>query len=457
METKNLDGETNLKIRKGMEELAHIKTPTDCLQINGFIDSEPPSSNLYSYSGTLNLIHSNTEDPKENRSFVPIGGNGILLRGCLVRNTTWVIGIVAFTGPDTKIMLNSGDTPSKRSRVDKQINPHILLNFAILGCLCLICGVVGALYNSSFRFQLSPDSGFAADQFNTDFLSGLITFFNCMIIFQNIIPIALYISLEATKSAQSFFIHLDVEMLDEETGNFVEPKSWNLCDDLGQIEYIFSDKTGTLTSNTMELRKVSINGKVYGHLFSDVEKLQEESKVMMEKLAGMFDTKYIQPKLSFIDPNIVVDLKANEKQSEKIREFFTLLALCHTVLLEKPSERQPDTLIYNSQSPDEAALVGSSRDIGFAFVGRDTNTCHLSVMGEDRDYEVMNVMEFNSDRKRMSVIIRRPEGQIILLCKGADSVIYDRLASSNEQDFKDLTLNHLSMFANDGIFLGFIF
>jgi phospholipid-translocating ATPase len=193
-----------------MRELSHIKSPTDCLNIFGYIDSEPPNTNLYAYSATFNYLKTLDTSPID-KIFIPISANGLLLRGCVLRNTQWVIGIVAFTGSDTKLMLNSGETPNKRSNVDKQINPHVLLNFSFLMAVCIICGLGGALYNSSFRFQVSPDQGITPADFEGDMISGIITFFNCLgilidnlVLFQNLIPIALYISLEFTKSAQVY-------------------------------------------------------------------------------------------------------------------------------------------------------------------------------------------------------------------------------------------------------------
>jgi phospholipid-translocating ATPase len=129
-----------------------------------------------------------------------------------------------------------------------------------------------------------------------------------------------------------------------------------------------------------------------------------------------------------------------------IREFFTLLAVCHTVLIE-----HSEVLRYNAQSPDEAALVSTARDMGFAFIQRVNNDCIVNILGEIRKYTVLQMMEFNSDRKRMSVIIRRPEGEYILMCKGADSVICERLSNDqNDPDMIEKTLNHLSKFANEG-------
>lgn len=122
VETKNLDGETNLKIKKGPKELQDIKTPDDCKTINFFIDAESPSANLYTFNGAVNVIKSG-QHPEHP---IAIGPNGLLLRGCVLRNTSWVIGLAVYTGDDTKIMLNSGPTPSKRTKIDRQINPRVI-------------------------------------------------------------------------------------------------------------------------------------------------------------------------------------------------------------------------------------------------------------------------------------------------------------------------------------------
>jgi phospholipid-translocating ATPase len=120
VETKNLDGETNLKIKRGLKELSHIKTPDDCRTIKCFIDAEAPNPNLYTFNGALNLMNQESQD----KTIVPIGPLSLLLRGCMVRNTSWVIGLAIYTGNDTKLMQNSGPTPSKRSKIDRQINPQ---------------------------------------------------------------------------------------------------------------------------------------------------------------------------------------------------------------------------------------------------------------------------------------------------------------------------------------------
>jgi phospholipid-translocating ATPase len=121
LETKNLDGETNLKVKKGLPELSHVKSPHQCLKMKCIIETELPHPNLYLFNGVITL-----KTAKLVQQSIPINSDSILLRGCTLRNTAWAIGIVLCTGVDTKIMQNSGATPAKRSRVDRQINPQVL-------------------------------------------------------------------------------------------------------------------------------------------------------------------------------------------------------------------------------------------------------------------------------------------------------------------------------------------
>lgn len=265
------------------------------------------------------------------------------------------------------------------------------------------------------------------------------------------------------------------------------PKTWNISDDLGQIEYIFSDKTGTLTQNIMEFRKCTINGVSYGlgdteaaigaklreddntadnPAFQDSAKISNQLDLekaraeMLKKQSELFHHKYINPHSTFVDPKLYDDIAAQDEQSQSVVHFFSALALCHTVIPEVPNPDFPDQIEYKAQSPDEAALVATARDMGFTFVAREQDNVIVDIMGETRIMNLLHVLEFNSTRKRMSILMRSPkDDKIILLCKGADSVIYERLskdlnpddeADQNQLQIREETLQHLSIYANEG-------
>jgi phospholipid-translocating ATPase len=288
-------------------------------------------------------------------------------------------------------------------------------------------------------------------------------------------------------------------------------KTWNISDDLGQIEYIFSDKTGTLTQNVMEYRKCTINGVSYGvatteatmgalkrqqsqHNFRqsmiddetdnqlnmsdlsqavgpDATEMEELKNSMFEKQAALFKNPHIGPNPTFVDPKLFDDLKdESSKQATAITHFYQTLALCHTVIAERPDEENQDYIEYKAQSPDEAALVATARDMGFAFLRRDANKLFVRVKGEEKSFTLLNVLEFNSTRKRMSVIIKPSDSdRIVLLCKGADSVIYERLCTEfgnqhelekEQAELRDSTSADLEQFANEGnikmLYLNFV-
>uniref|UniRef100_A0A8C8C3L2 Phospholipid-transporting ATPase n=1 Tax=Oncorhynchus tshawytscha TaxID=74940 RepID=A0A8C8C3L2_ONCTS len=352
IETSNLDGETNLKIRQGCNKS----------DIHQFVLPSP----------------------------VPLGPEQILLRGARLRNTQWVNGMVVYTGHDTKLMQNSTRPPLKLSSVEHITNTLILALFGCLLAISLVCSAGQTLWKTQygdFAWYMDLNCEFGTFNLCNDFLH----------------------------------ILFDMDMHYEPTDTSAMARTSNLNEELGQVKYIFSDKTGTLTCNVMQFKKCSIAGVAYGH---NTDSPEEEG---------------------FGDPTLPENLHNDHPTATIIQDFLTMMAVCHTAVPEKTE----DTIVYQASSPDEGALVRAASSLGFVFSGRTPDSVIIHALGTEQRFELLNVLEFTSDRKRMSVIMRTPSGRIRLYCKGADSVIYERLADSSK--YKDITLNHLEQFATEGL------
>ncbi|CAK9784350.1 unnamed protein product [Cutaneotrichosporon oleaginosum] len=462
VETKGLDGETNLKSRHAVPGITHLDSVQACATTQMRIDMEAAEVNMYRLNGAVVL-------PGEEGDVThPVTLDTCLLRGCALRNTGWVIGIVAFTGDDTKIIQNSGRAPSKRSRVERQMNPQVLFNLFVLGIIAMICAVIDHFLEKEWTPQGAYWMLFNDTSGDNPDINGLWTFFNALITFQNIIPISLYLSIEFVRTVQALFIFWDHQMQYFKNGQKIRTtaRSWNLSDDLGQVEYIFSDKTGTLTQNVMVFRQCSVGGKIY---FGDeVEPTAPKKDKPLEDTMSSSDDNSnstgdaasvrraeaveIPP---FRDQTLTADLNdLDSEQSRILHGFFVVLGLCHTALA---SQTESGTIAYKAQSPDEAALVQSAADVGFVFLGRDRNILRLKTPYAEQpdEYELLNVLEFNSTRKRMSVIVRKcdDQGMILLLSKGADNIIFDLLNKSDESQAKlrEKTDKDLQVFASEGL------
>ena len=399
-------------------------------QFNGHIKCEPPNNNLARFEGRLIL-----KEGSVSEKIVPLENDNILLRGTILRNTDWCYGVVIFAGRDTKLMQNSGKAKFKRTSIDR------LLNFVILGivffllCMCLFCTVACGVWESltGYYFQkyLEWEIEIPKEKVGGATVISLLVFFSYAIVLNTVVPISLYVSVECIRLAQSLMINWDIEMYDEASDTPASAKTTTLNEELGQIQYVFSDKTGTLTQNIMTFNKASIDGKAYG----DYD-LNNPVKVDFSR------NPYFTTDFEFYDKALLDDVQKGDPKSQ---EFFRLLSLCHTVM----SQIKNGKLEYQAQSPDEDALVSAARNFGFVFKERTPRSITISFNGQDEVYELLCILDFNNVRKRMSVILRR-NGKIRLYCKGADTMILERLAPGDDQKKAD-TQEHLDRFASDGL------
>ncbi|CAN6444510.1 unnamed protein product [Victoria cruziana] len=249
----------------------------------------------------------------------------------------------------------------------------------------------------------------------------------------------------------------------EEYDRPAHARTSNLNEELGQVDTVLSDKTGTLTCNSMEFLKCSVAGVAYGRGITEVERAMAKRKgsPIAQEISSSetgdddsMDTKASVKGFNFSDERITNGSWINQPHPDILQKFFRVLAICQTAIPEVDEDTGKVT--YEAESPDEAAFVIAAREIGFEFFRRTQTTISLHeldpVSGNkvERSYKLLTVIEFSSSRKRMSVIVKNEENQILLLSKGADSVMFERLAEKG-RDFEEKTKEDINEYADAGL------
>ncbi|XP_075040995.1 phospholipid-transporting ATPase IC-like [Mixophyes fleayi] len=425
VETAELDGETNLKFKMSLEITdKYLKEEQELSEFDGLIECEEPNNRLDKFVGTLFWRGSSSG----------VDNDKILLRGCTIRNTLYCHGMVLYAGADTKIMRNSGKTTLKRTTIDYLMNNMVYLIF-----LLLILSATGLAIGQTFwesNTNSANTSWYLYDGKDyTPNYRGFLGFWGYIIVLNTMVPISLYVSVEMIRLGQSYLIDWDLHMYYPKKDTAAKARTTSLNEQLGQIEYIFTDKTGTLTQNIMTFKKCTITGKTYGDQKKPTGKqLSEQVNFSWNPLAD--------PNFTYNDKNLIEQVRSGIDPN--VRQFFKLIALCHTVMVDKTEDGD---IRYEAASPDEGALITAARNFGYVFLSRTQSTITISELGNEVTYERLAILDFNSDRKRMSVLVREPDGNLKLYCKGADTVIYARLHPDNPM--KEQTQEALDVFANE--------
>uniref|UniRef100_A0A8C3SS49 Phospholipid-transporting ATPase n=1 Tax=Chelydra serpentina TaxID=8475 RepID=A0A8C3SS49_CHESE len=301
-----------------------------------------------------------------------------------------VSGVAIYTGMETKMALNYQSKSQKRSAVEKSMNVFLVVYLCILISKALINTTLKYVWQSD-PFNDEPWYNQKTDSYKASFkdpgiLRAFTDFLAFMVLFNYIIPVSMYVTVEMQKFLGSYFLTWDEEMFDEDTGEGPLVNTSDLNEELGQVEYVFTDKTGTLTENNMEFIECCIEGhkKDWGGFL----------------VCFCFHFSY---------------------PFSKEELFFRALCLCHTVQVKeddnidglKKAQLSGRSCVYISSSPDEVALVE----------GIQRYVCNLIVFR----FELLEILSFDSVRRRMSVIVRSVAGDIFLFCKGADSSIFPRV------------------------------
>ncbi|EER24911.1 phospholipid-translocating P-type ATPase, flippase family protein [Coccidioides posadasii C735 delta SOWgp] len=457
IETMALDGETNLKSKK-----PSIPVAKTCATIEDIISNksihfavEDPNIDLYKFDGNVAV----------GAEKLPLTNNEVIYRGSVLRNTHEAIGLVIYTGEECKIRMNANKNPRiKAPALQAVVNRVVAVIVLFVVVLASACTIAYRFWSHDFE-SMSWYLEEAKVSYGPIFTSFII-------MFNTMIPISLYVSLEIVKVAQMFLLN-DIDMYDEDSNTPLEARTSTINEELGQVSYIFSDKTGTLTNNSMRFRKMSVAGTAWLHdtdLNEDAEgKMLLHKKRKGKKVAGRKSVADEATRMSRLSrPSNVSNSKdrtgtspsrwkSNRRNrqyhggrttemmrymeqkphtlfAKKTKLFILAMALCHTCL---PEETEDGDISFQAASPDEVALVLAAKELGYVVVERQPNsiTIRKQSVGSDEDYvdevyEVLDVIEFSSSRKRMSIVIRLPDQRICIFCKGADSILMKRLKRS---------------------------
>ncbi|KAI6148059.1 hypothetical protein BKA82DRAFT_1005851 [Pisolithus tinctorius] len=396
--TDQLDGETDWKLRVAVPTTQKLGSDKELMMLDGEIYADAPIKDLHTFIGTLTVNGALPPSPHDSSPALshtaaptvePLTAENVVWSNTVLAAGS-AVGFVVYTGSETRAVMNTSHPETKVGLLDLEINKlaKILcaVTFALSVVLVALNGFRGLWYIYVFRF---------------------------LILFSSIIPISLRVNLDMGKT-----VYANQIMTDPDIPNTIVRTS-TLPEELGRIEYLLSDKTGTLTQNEMEMKKLHMGTMSYG--FDSMDEVAHQ-------LATAFGAEHgRQPSIA---TGAQLATRGRRDMSSRLRDVVLSLALCHNVT---PVTNDDGSLTYQASSPDEVAIVKWTESVGLTLVFRDRARMELQTPSGTRlSYDILELFPFTSESKRMGIVVRETQsGELLFLQKGAD-VVMARIVQRND-------------------------
>ena len=477
IETGTLDGEKTLKLKESPTQTAGKFNKNGEKQSNfniyGNALADQPNPELYLLNGKMHLVFTNMNNKGVQETHdIPLDAKQLLLKGAKLRNTSWIIGIVVYTGHNCKIMKNSKDPVTKFSSVELLMNKALVFIFILQAILCIFAAIFRGYFYKSNKLK-KVDGGGGNDDSDKSFgyteksygVESFLNYFTYLLLLNTMIPISLIITLEVVKLIQGAFMKTDAYSYSKVRKKWLNPNSISLNEECGLVNYIFSDKTGTLTCNRMQFKYCVIGDICYEYLRTENEgsikeiNFRYDENIIPFRKFEMFDNMLDENKMrnaakynNFIlksekDSSVKLSL---ENTQDLIEHFWYGLCLCHSCSIQ---QNEDGTEEYICVSPDSIELVKTAKDQGWNFIESGSSSIKRIKLGKDglyrNDIERLQLIEFSSDRKRETVIVK-DRGLIKVFSKGADSIIEERLDKNTPESVLKQCKYYVNKFSAQG-------
>ncbi|KAL7578624.1 hypothetical protein ACA910_009770 [Epithemia clementina (nom. ined.)] len=433
--------------------------------------TEPPNPSVHTFQGKLVLP---PFDSQQQVHELPLDTENVLLRGAVLRNTEWIIGVAFFTGTDTKLVQNSVKTRSKFSQMDRLMNQTVLVILGVMVSAISYLATMAVRANQE-QFDDLWYVGYNANttdpwpylphldppKWKTQTRNWIQFFLLYVTLLTNFIPLSLYISVEFVTFCMLGFVHNDLAMYDETSNTRAVARSTNITD-LGRIQYIFSDKTGTLTQNVMHFKRCSVDGLAFGapiqkwkpspnnqsavQLTTNDEKETESSKPSPQQsfvtpfhpLRHLLVGRLLRPSVNVILPTSGLRAPhqletiqiASDRLTFNAEMFLRVMSLCHTVVVEKDLDRKKGKIARSGRC---GRLVHSKSDSTFAslqsaakFIGMG----HEEVPSSIDELDVEKNASLSETKERSDLVLPNSDDDDNAEDDDSDTTYYDATLAS---------------------------